>query len=50
MFAGVNARVAKKMALSPSYVSRVARGERESPGVLRALEAELQRLEKLKPK
>jgi transcriptional regulator with XRE-family HTH domain len=50
MFAGVYARVAKKMALSPSFVSRVARGERESPDVLRALEEELSRLEKLKPK
>jgi len=50
MFAGVYARVARKMALSPSYVSLVARGKRVSPEVLRALEAELHRLEELKPK
>jgi transcriptional regulator with XRE-family HTH domain len=50
MFSGVYARVAKKMGVSPSYVSRVARGKRESAEVLRALEAELRRLEKLKPK
>jgi len=49
-FAGIYARVAKKLALSPSYVNRVAQGERESPAVLRALEAELRRLEKLRPK
>jgi len=35
------------MGVSPSYVSRVARGKRESAEVLRALEAELRRLEKL---
>lgn len=50
MFAGVYARVAKQMALSPSYVSLVARGKRDSPDVIRALEAELRRLEKLEPK
>ena len=50
MFTGVYTRVAKQMALSPSYVSLVARGKRESPVVLRALEAELRRLEQLKPK
>lgn len=50
MSVGVYARVAKKMAVSPSYVSRVARGERDSPEVLRALEAEFRRLKRLQPK
>jgi len=50
MFAGVYARVAKDLGRDPSFVSRVARGERQSPEVLRALEAELRRLMKLRPK
>lgn len=43
---GLYARVAKKLNVDCSYVSRVARGERESPGILYALLKELRRIEK----
>jgi hypothetical protein len=36
--------------MDPSYVSRVARGERRSPKIERALERELARIEKLRPR
>jgi transcriptional regulator with XRE-family HTH domain len=44
---GLYARVAKKLRVHASYVSRVARGERESPGILSALLEELRRIEKV---
>ena len=39
---GLYARVARKLKVDPSYVSRVARGERESAAVLAALDRELE--------
>lgn len=38
---GLYKRVADKLGCDPSYVSRVARGERSSKAVLKALDAEL---------
>lgn len=46
---GVYARVAKKLGVDASYVSRVARGERQSGKVRRALIGELQRIQRLRP-
>ena len=43
-FRGAYQRVAKKLGLHPSYVSRVARGERHSERVTAALQREIQRL------
>jgi transcriptional regulator with XRE-family HTH domain len=43
---GLYARIAEKLHVNPSYVSRVARGERESPGIVNALLEELRRIEK----
>ncbi len=40
-YRGVYKRVAKKLGCDPSYVSRVARGERASDAVSRALKSEL---------
>ena len=34
---GIYSRVARKLRVSPSFVSRVARGERESPAVEQAV-------------
>ena len=50
LFRGVYTRVAKRLRLDPSYVSRVARGERRSEKIERALQAELARIEKLRQK
>ena len=41
MFQGLYARVAARVGVHPSYVSRVARGERKSPEVVAALLQEL---------
>lgn len=49
-FDGLLSRVAARLGIDPSYVSRVARGERSSPEVIAALRQELRRLEKLKPR
>jgi hypothetical protein len=38
---GLFARVAKQLGLDPSYVSRVASGQRQNTSVVQALEAEL---------
>ena len=46
---GVYARVARKLRVDASYVSRVARGERQSDKVRRALISELQRIDRLRP-
>ncbi len=46
LYRGVYSRVARRMGVDPSYVSRVARGERVSQKIEKALVAELQRLEK----
>jgi hypothetical protein len=40
---GIYNRVAQKVGCDPSYVSRVARGERNSEAVSEALRAEIQR-------
>lgn len=41
---GLYARVARDLAVDPSYVSRVARGERESEAVEKALSRELHKI------
>jgi transcriptional regulator with XRE-family HTH domain len=46
LYRGVYSRVARRVGVDPSYVSRVARGERVSPKVEKALLTELQRVEK----
>jgi hypothetical protein len=49
-FDGLYARIAKQLRIDASYVSRVANGQRTSDKVTQALEAEMKRLEKLKPR
>jgi transcriptional regulator with XRE-family HTH domain len=44
---GLYARVAKQLGFDASYVSRIARGERDSPRILSALVEELRRIDKL---
>jgi hypothetical protein len=44
LFRGVYSRVARKLKIDPSYVSRVARGERNSEEIARALDIELRRI------
>ena len=46
LYAGVYAKVARKLRIDASYVSRVAKGERTSDRVLRAILDELQRIER----
>ena len=46
LYRGVYSRVARRVGVDPSYVSRVARGERVSVKVEKALLAELHRVEK----
>jgi hypothetical protein len=41
VFRGLYQRVAAKLGVDPSFVSRVARGERKSPAVLAALQDEM---------
>src|SRR5271169_2272353 len=41
IFRGLYQRVAAKLGVDPSYVSRVARGERQSAAVVAALQAEM---------
>jgi predicted transcriptional regulator len=50
LFRGRYSRVAKKLGVDASYVSRVARGERQSAEIERALNAELVRIDKRRPK
>ena len=45
LFRGVYSRVARKLGVDRSYVSRVARGERRSPEIEEALRSELRRIE-----
>jgi transcriptional regulator with XRE-family HTH domain len=45
LFRGLYARVAKQLGVDPSYVSRVARGERRNADVENALIAEVRRLD-----
>jgi hypothetical protein len=44
LFRGFYGRVARKLDLDPSYVSRVARGERQSETIEAALEREMSRV------
>ncbi|HZR31901.1 MAG TPA: hypothetical protein VFA76_08620 [Terriglobales bacterium] len=46
-YRGLYARVARKLKVDRSYVSRVARGERRSKRVSEALKVELKRIQKL---
>jgi len=46
---GLYARVAKRLHVNPSYVSRVARGKRQSEDVKQALLHELARINQSKP-
>jgi transcriptional regulator with XRE-family HTH domain len=48
LFRGLYSRVAKKLGVDPSYVSRVARGERHNAEVEQALVQEVQRLDAMK--
>jgi len=43
-------RVARQLRVDPSYVCRVANGQRDSEKITKALEAEMKRLEKVKPR
>ncbi len=43
-FRGFYGRVARRLDLDPSYVSRVARGERQSEAIEAALEREMKRI------
>jgi len=45
LYRGVQARVAKKLKVSAGFVSRVARGEKKSSRVMRALEQEANAIE-----
>src|ERR1700722_3200661 len=47
LFRGLYARVGQKLRLDPSFVSRVARGERKSEAVERELNKEFRRVVKL---
>ena len=47
LFRGFYGRVAKQLDLDPSYVSRVARGERQSETIEAALEREMKRIVRL---
>jgi hypothetical protein len=46
---GVYTRVARKLGIDPSFVSKVASGSRRSEPVKPAIEAELWRISRLKP-
>ena len=47
LYRGIYNRVARRLGCDPSYVSRVARGERSSRAVAKALEIEIQHVMKL---
>ena len=47
LFRGFYGRVARQLDLDPSYVSRVARGERQSEAIETALEREMNRIIRL---
>ena len=49
-FNGLYARIVKQLRIDPSYVCRVAKGQRNSEEITQALEAEMKRLEKVKPR
>jgi hypothetical protein len=45
LFRGLYSRVAKQLGVDPSYVSRVARGQRRNSDIENALVREVQRLD-----
>ena len=47
LFRGLYSRVASRLNVDPSYVSRVARGEQESQEIVQALEFEMSRIVKV---
>lgn len=47
LYRGLYSRVARKLGVDRSYVSRVARGERQSKDIEAALQAELKRIERV---
>ncbi len=47
LYRGLYSRVAQKLGVDRSYVSRVARGERKSPEIEAALQAEIKRIERI---
>ena len=49
-FDGIFFRVAQKLDLEPSYVSRVVNGQRSSNKVMEAVIKEIDRLNRIKPK
>ena len=50
LFDGMFTRIAKQFRVDPSFVYRIAHGQRNSEKIMQALDAEMKRLEKLKPK
>ncbi len=46
---GVYARVARKLGIDASYVSRVAAGQRQSDRIRKTLLTELERIQRLRP-
>jgi len=44
---GLYRRVAEKLGVDPSYVSRVATGKRDAPKILRAVVDELHKIQRL---
>jgi len=50
LYRGIYSRVAKQLGIDRSYVSRVASGERKSEKVQKALQRELDRIEKMMKK
>jgi hypothetical protein len=50
LFDGIYARIARRLRVDASYVSRVADGTRKAEQVTHALETEMKRLEKLRPR
>ncbi len=47
LYFGLYSRVAKQLDIDPSYVSRVARGERHSPKIEAAVKKELARIQRI---
>lgn len=50
LYRGIYSRVAKQLGIDRSYVSRVASGERKSEKVQKALQRELDRIDKMMKK
>src|SRR6202035_3304443 len=50
LFRGFYGRVARQLGLDPSYVSRVARGERQSEAIEAGLEREVKRIMRPPPR